>query len=453
MDAAIDVDLHDFKLEVSKSQCKRKRRISFKTLQLRTPFSCHFLGLGPLRKHAKCVFLRFLVFSNTALLNNCNACRLIPAYRRARLETKPVSFRFSQAILQGSFRLWHRSNSPGGATQKPADRVGLNSMVETKGAAPRTSRPSPVHWSCEDQGHRPQNRYRAPAQGTAEHFAGISLSSTAVPDGLVSGLGFFLTLSWRVTCRSLGGCVLDVWVFPLVAFGMDVEHYGTNALCHVNYCINPDFPAFKRPWPVRMCISNLASSFGRTLGATASPFLRQTLKQPSRPSCLIRPSTPHQCFPSTEVGNSRIHRSPTTGACHKFSCLHATARRPVPFRQARQPIQQLALRERHHEHGAQLRRRGRRRAESRQTFDGPVMTRAFFLIDWLNVGGKSRRTSRSPHLICLTQVVSVTLAANDLTLPEAVTDVSSPDMTQALFTISGFDVGAVVAIFGGVNRG
>ena len=41
------------------------------------------------------------------------------------------------------------------------------------------------------------------------------------------------------------GCVLDVWVLPLVALGMDVEHDGTNAHCHVNYPPHrPRLPGF-----------------------------------------------------------------------------------------------------------------------------------------------------------------------------------------------------------------
>ena len=42
---------------------------------------------------------------------------------------------------------------------------------------------------------------------------------------------------------SLGDWVLDIWVLPLVAFGMDVEHHSRNALCHMIL----DMPASETP--------------------------------------------------------------------------------------------------------------------------------------------------------------------------------------------------------------
>ena len=42
--------------------------------------------------------------------------------------------------------------------------------------------------------------------------------------------------------------------------------------------------------------------------------------------------------------------------------------------------------------------------------------------------------------------------ANDLTLPEAVTDVTSPAVTRAMLTISRFDFGAAVTVVGGVKQ-
>ena len=94
--------------------------------ELRTPFSCHFLGLRPLIHYVKCGFLRFLELSNTALWNNCNACKMIPVHRRARLETKPVLFRFFQEFRRTSTRpSVQRSCEAGSADPRSVDSTNL----------------------------------------------------------------------------------------------------------------------------------------------------------------------------------------------------------------------------------------------------------------------------------------------------------------------------------------
>ena len=48
--------------------------------------------------YGKSGFLRFLEFSNTALLNNCSACRLIPAHRRLRIREDDLRLLFFQHL-------------------------------------------------------------------------------------------------------------------------------------------------------------------------------------------------------------------------------------------------------------------------------------------------------------------------------------------------------------------
>ena len=80
---------------------------------------------------------------------NCSACRLIPVHRRARLETKPVSFRFPVFFLR---------------------------LIQVYQLSARTYAQSCPHVNCPGlaerqcltfahQGHRPENWYRAPTQG------------------------------------------------------------------------------------------------------------------------------------------------------------------------------------------------------------------------------------------------------------------------------------------------
>ena len=141
MVAVNDMDLHDFKLKVSGALCRCKRRMSFKTLQLGTPFSCHFLGLRPLKNCVKYGFLWFLELPSTVLFNNCSDCRLIPVHGRARPETKPISFRFPRLFSKKAYSRCY--NSRLGRTHSPAPTSKIRPTRTSSRTSRSTSPPRP----------------------------------------------------------------------------------------------------------------------------------------------------------------------------------------------------------------------------------------------------------------------------------------------------------------------